>query len=78
MKPSEEKPLRDEIECLRRELSDLSDRHHAEFARISKSMTDLESKLGRVEVEESIAPTPPPLPKPMVIPAAKTEPTKTR
>jgi hypothetical protein len=61
MKPSKESPLWDEINRLRRDLTDLSDRHHAEFMRISIRIADLESQLGKAEAHA--AATPPPLPK---------------
>lgn len=57
MNPSEEHPLWSEIKRLRRELTDLSDRHHEEFSRISMRITELESKLGQEAAQ------PPPLPK---------------
>ncbi|MFM2198594.1 MAG: hypothetical protein RLZZ505_2026 [Verrucomicrobiota bacterium] len=61
MKSSEESPLWDEIKRLRRDLTDLSDRHHNEFMRISIRIADLESQLGKAEAHA--AATPPPLPK---------------
>lgn len=61
MRCSEESPLWDEIKRLRRDLTDLSDRHHAEFMRISIRIADLESQLGKAE--SHIPATPPPLPK---------------
>ena len=63
MNPSEESPLWNEIKRLRRDLTDLSDRHHAEFMRISIRITDLESQLGKADAEQHTAPAPPPLPK---------------
>ncbi|QTN32862.1 DUF2339 domain-containing protein [Akkermansiaceae bacterium] len=71
MNPSEESPLWNEIKRLRRELTDLSDRHHAEFARISTRITALESQLGKADAEQHIVPTPPPLPekRPAFMPA---------
>ena len=63
MKSSEQSPLWNEINRLRRDLTDLSDRHHAEFMRISIRIADLESQLGKAESEQHIAATPPPLPK---------------
>ncbi|MEX1048324.1 MAG: DUF2339 domain-containing protein [Akkermansiaceae bacterium] len=64
MNPTHESPLWDEIKRLRRDLTDLSDRHHAEFMRISIRIADLESQLGKADAQ---AATPPPLPK-LVIP----------
>jgi|GEM_PF-1087826 len=61
MSKSQESPLWDEIKRLRRDLTDLSDRHHAEFMRISIRIADLESQLGKAEAHA--AATPPPLPK---------------
>jgi uncharacterized membrane protein len=61
MKSSEESPLWNEINRLRRDLTDLSDRHHAEFMRISIRIADLESQLGKAEAHIPV--TPPPLPK---------------
>lgn len=71
MNPSEDPPLWDEIERLRRELTDLSDRHHAEFSRISVRITELEAKL------KPKAAQPPPLPKKAIIPPRKAPPQPT-
>lgn len=61
MNPSNQSPLWHEINRLRRDLTDLSDRHHTEFMRISIRIADLESQLGKAEAHT--AATPPPLPK---------------
>lgn len=64
MSRSQESPLWDEIKRLRRDLTDLSDRHHAEFMRISIRIADLESQLGKAEAHGPA--TPPPLPKAVI------------
>jgi Predicted membrane protein (DUF2339) len=71
MKPSEDSPLWHEIKRLRRDLSELSERHHTEFSRISIRIADLESQLGRAEAEQHLTATPPPLPqeKPALMPS---------
>lgn len=61
MNRSQESPLWDEINRLRRDLTDLSDRHHAEFKRISIRIADLESLLGKAREVAAVA-EPPPLP----------------
>lgn len=66
MNPSEQSPLWNEIKRLRRDLTDLSDRHHAEFMRISTRITELESQLGKADAKQHTAATPPPLPKAVV------------
>lgn len=64
MNHSEENPLWNEINRLRRDLTDLSDRHHAEFMKISIRIAGLESQPGKADAEKHTPPTPPPLPKP--------------
>ena len=63
MNPSEPSPLWNEIKRLRGDLTALSERHHAEFMRISIRIAELESQLGKAEAEQHITATPPPLPK---------------
>ncbi|MGJ8643656.1 MAG: DUF2339 domain-containing protein [Luteolibacter sp.] len=65
MNPSEDHPLWNEIQRLRRELTDLKERNHAEIFRISRRITELESKVGQEAVQ------PPPLPKKTIIPERK-------
>ena len=73
MNPSEEHLLWNEIKRLRRELADLSDRHHAEFSQINARITELEPQLGKVAGKDAAVAVPPPLPK-AAIPKPRAEP----
>lgn len=73
MIPQKEAELRDEIARLRRDLSDLNDRHQAGFSAISKSIAALESGMS-LNSEVSKASAPPPLLEKFSAPAPQAPP----